>query len=135
MSAQYSSKHGIVGRSPAEVFMAFTDLRNFSQMVLKDKKVDVVADYDTLTATYQGMSIGVKVSRRIPYSLVELEDNGAPFHFRLALHFDDMGGSRTDFSIEVEAEISAMIQMMIGGKVKRALDQIVDSIVAAAPAH
>ena len=135
MAAQYSSKHGVVGKSPAELFMAFTDLRNFKQMVPQDQKIDIEADYDTLKATVQGMSMGVRVSRRLPYSLIELQDNGAPFHFTMTLHFDDMGGSRTDFSIEVEAEISGMIKMMVGGKVKEALDKIVDGIVAAAPAH
>lgn len=135
MAAQYSSKHGVVGRAPAELFMAFTDLRNFKQMVPQDQKIDIEADYDTLKATVQGMSMGVWVSRRLPYSLIELQDNGAPFHFTMTLHFDDMGGSRTDFSIEVEAEISGMIKMMVGGKVKEALDKIVDGIVASAPAH
>ena len=135
MAAQYSSKHSVVGRAPAELFMAFTDLRNFKQMVPQDQKIDIEADYDTLKATVQGMSMGVRVSRRLPYSLIELQDNGAPFHFTMTLHFDDMGGSRTDFSIEVEAEISGMIKMMVGGKVKEALDKIVDGIVASAPAH
>ena len=135
MAAQYSSKHGVVGRAPAELCMAFTDLRNFKQMVPQDQKIDIEADYDTLKATVQGMSMGVRVSRRLPYSLIELQDNGAPFHFTMTLHFDDMGGSRTDFSIEVEAEISGMIKMMVGGKVKEALDKIVDGIVASAPAH
>lgn len=135
MAAQYSSKHGVVGRAPTELFMAFTDLRNFKQMVPQDQKIDIEADYDTLKATVQGMSMGVRVSRRLPYSLIELQDNGAPFHFTMTLHFDDMGGSRTDFSIEVEAEISGMIKMMVGGKVKEALDKIVDGIVASAPAH
>ena len=135
MAAQYSSKHGVVGKSPAELFMAFTDLRNFKQMVPQDQKIDIEADYDTLKSTVQGMSMGVRVSRRLPYSLIELQDNGAPFHFTMTMHFDDMGGCRTDFSIEVEAEISGMIKMMVGGKVKEALDKIVDGIVAAAPAH
>lgn len=135
MAAQYSSKHGVVGKSPAELFMAFTDLRNFKQMVPQDQKIDIEADYDTLKVTVQGMSMGVRVSRRLPYSLIELQDNGAPFHFTMTMHFDDMGGCRTDFSIEVEAEISGMIKMMVGGKVKEALDKIVDGIVAAAPAH
>lgn len=135
MAAQYSSKHGVVGKSPAELFMAFTDLRNFKQMVPQDQKIDIEADYDTLKATVQGMSMGVRVSRRLPYSLIELQDNGAPFHFTMTMHFDDMGGCRTDFSIEVEADISGMIKMMVGGKVKEALDKIVDGIVAAAPAH
>ena len=128
MAAQYSSKHGVVGKSPAELFMAFTDLRNFKQMVPQDQKIDIEADYDTLKATVQGMSMGVRVSRRLPYSLIELQDNGAPFHFTMTLHFDDMGGSRTDFSIEVEAEISGMIKMMVGSKLEKGIDQFADML-------
>ena len=112
MAAQYSSKHGVVGKSPAELFMAFTDLRNFKQMVPQDQKIDIEADYDTLKATVQGMSMGVRVSRRLPYSLIELQDNGAPFHFTMTMHFDDMGGCRTDFSSSI-ADGKTMVGLLV----------------------
>lgn len=128
MAVQYSSKHGIIGRSPAEVFMAFTDLRNFKQMVPADQKVDIEADFDTLTATVQGMSMGVKVKERVPYARISLEDYNAPFHFNLNFNFGDLGGGKTDFSMDVEAEIPAMIKMMVGNKIQKALDQIVESL-------
>ena len=56
MSAQYSSKHGIVSRQPAEIYMAFTDMRNFLAMLPEDKKQGVTADYDTISAMDLGSS-------------------------------------------------------------------------------
>ena len=104
MSAQYNSKHGIVSRHPAEMFMAFADMRSFVQMLPEDKKQGVTADYDTITATVQGFTLGVKVTRREPYQYIELQDNGAPFHFMVSLHFDEAAESgKTDFHINLRS--------------------------------
>ena len=55
MTAHYTSKHGQVAKRPEELFMAFTDMRNFAQMVPQDKvKAEITADYDSLTATEIG---------------------------------------------------------------------------------
>ena len=75
---EIESKHGIVSRQPYELYMSFVDMRNFLQMLPEDKKQDVQADYDTITATVQGFNIGVKVHERVPYSRIELVDYGAP---------------------------------------------------------
>ena len=85
MSANYSSKHGIVSRPQAELYMAFTDMRNFLAMIPEDKKQGVTADFDTISATVQGFTVGVKVTRREPYNYIELQDNGAPFKFMVSM--------------------------------------------------
>lgn len=131
MSAQYNSKHGIVSRHPAEMFMAFADMRSFVQMLPEDKKQGVTADYDTITATVQGFTLGVKVTRREPYQYIELQDNGAPFHFMVSLHFDEAAESgKTDFYIDLLADLNVMMKMMIGGRIQEALDKVVDGLVA-----
>ncbi|MBR5703044.1 MAG: hypothetical protein IKX45_02200 [Bacteroidales bacterium] len=131
MSAQYNSKHGIVSRHPAEMFMAFADMRSFVQMLPEDKKQGVTADYDTITATVQGFTLGVKVTRREPYQYIELQDNGAPFHFMVSLHFDEAAESgKTDFHIDLLADLNVMMKMMIGNKIQEALDKVVDGLVA-----
>ena len=131
MSAQYNSKHGIVSRHPAEMFMAFADMRSFVQMLPEDKKQGITADYDTISATVQGFTLGVKVTRREPYQYIELQDNGAPFHFMVSLHFDEAAESgKTDFHIDLLADLNVMMKMMIGSKLQEALDKIVDGIVA-----
>ena len=88
MASQYSSKHGTVSRPPYELYLLFSDLRNFLSMLPEDKRGMIQASYDTLTATVQGFNIGVKVHQRVPYSRIELVDYGAPFAFHLAIHFE-----------------------------------------------
>ena len=130
MLAEYKSKHGMVSRPPYELYMAFADLRNFAQMLPPDKREQVSAAFDTLEATVQGFKLGVKVTGRNPYYLIELEDYNAPFHFQVRLHFDQAPENKTDFSIEASAEMGFMMKAMVGGKIKEALDKIVDGLVA-----
>lgn len=127
------SKHGTVSRQPHELYMAFTDLQNFRNMLPEDKKEMVTATFDTLTATVQGFNIGVKVHERVPYSRIELVDYGAPFAFHIVMHFDPSAQEpyKTDFWIQVEAELNLMMKMMLSGKLKEALDKVVDGLVDA----
>lgn len=130
---QIESKHGVVSRQPYELYMSFTDLENFRRMLPEDKREMVTATFDTLQATVQGFSVGVKVHERVPYSRIELVDYGAPFAFHVVLHFEPAGGDpyKTDFWINVEADLNLMMKMMLSGKVKEALDKVVDGLVDA----
>ena len=130
---EIESKHGIVSRQPYQMYMSFTDLQNFSRMLPEDKKEMVTATFDTLTATVQGFHIGVKVQERVPYSRIELVDFDAPFAFHVVLHFEPAAEDpyKTDFWIRVEADLNLMMKMLLSGKVKEALDKVVDSLVDA----
>lgn len=132
MATEIKSKHGLVSKQPFELYMAFVDMRNFLQFLPEDKKESVEADYDTLTATVQGFKIGVIVRNRTPYSSIEFVDNGAPFQFGGVLHFDAVPSdpSKTDFHIEFRAELNLMMKMMLGGKLREAMDKLVDGLVA-----
>ena len=128
---EISSKKGVVSKAPYELYMTFVDMRNFVQFLPEDKKEGVTADYDTIHAQVQGFNIGVKVVERVPYSRIEYADDGAPFQFRLKLHFDPATDPyKTDFQIVVDAELNFMMKTLLGGKIKEALDKIVDALVA-----
>ena len=129
MASQYSSKHGTVSRPPYELYLLFSDMRNFLNMLPEDKKQGVTADFDSITATVQGFRVGVRVKSRVPYSLIELEDSDAPFHFLVAIHFDPAAPGQTDFHIDLSAELNLMLKMLVGNKVQGALDKIVDALV------
>lgn len=110
--------------------MSFVDMRNFTAMLPEDKKSMVSADYDTLTANIQNFRIAVRVSGRVPYSLIQLQDADAPFHFGVSIHFDETSEpGKTDFSIEAEAELNVMMKMMLGSRIEEALNKIVDGLV------
>ena len=130
---QIESKHGTVSRQPYELYMSMTDLSNFVRMLPEDKRDMISADYDTLTATVQGFNIGVKVHQRVPYSRIELVDYGAPFAFHIVVHFEPAAEDpyKTDFWINVEADLNLMMKMLLSGKIKEALDKVVDGLVDA----
>ena len=130
---EIESKHGIVSRQPYELYMSFTDLQNFQRMLPEDKRDMVTATFDTLTAQVQGFNVGVKVHQRVPYSRIELVDYGAPFAFHIVVHFEPAAEDpfKTDFWINVEADLNLMMKMMLSGKMKEALDKVVDGLVDA----
>lgn len=130
--AEYKSKRAVVSKAPYELYMAFVDMRNFVQFVPEDKREDVIADFDSIHATVQGFNVGVKVVQRTPYSKIEFADDGAPFQFLLTMHFDAASGDpyKTDFQIVLDAELNFMMKTLLGGKLKDALDKVVDGLVA-----
>ena len=126
----YKSKRAVVSKAPYELYMAFVDMRNFMQFLPEDKKEGVTADYDSIKATVQGFTIGVKVVDRVPYSKLEFADYGAPFQFKLAMHFDAASDPyKTDFQITLDADLNLMMKMLLGSKIQGALDKVVDSLV------
>lgn len=119
-----------MSKAPYELYMAFVDMRNFMQFLPEDKKEGVTADYDSIKATVQGFTIGVKVAERVPYSRIEFADDGAPFQFKLTMHFDAASDPyKTDFQINLDADLNFMMKMLIGSKIQGALDKVVDSLV------
>ena len=119
-----------MSKAPYELYMAFVDMRNFMQFLPEDKKEGVTADYDSIKATVQGFTIGVKVAERVPYSRIEFADDGAPFQFKLTMHFDAASDPyKTDFQINLDADLNFIMKMLIGSKIQGALDKVVDSLV------
>ena len=68
---------------------------------------------------------------RTPYSKIEFADDGAPFQFNLKMHFDAAADPyKTDFQIDLDADLNFMMKTILGGKIKDALDKVVDGLVA-----
>ena len=133
MTAHYTSKHGQVARRPEELYMTFTDLRNFAQMVPQGRvQADIQADFDTLSVTVQGFKIGVRVDDREPYRLIRLGSSESPVEFVGVLHFEPSPiPGRTDFWIDLDANLNFMMKTMLGGRLQDALDKMVDGLVDA----
>ena len=126
----YKSKNAVVSKAPYELYMAFVDMRNFVQFLPEDKKEGVTADYDSIHAMVQGFNIGVKVTDRVPYSKLEFADDGAPFQFRLTMNFNPASDPyKTDFHICLDADLNFMMKTLLGSKIQKALDKVVDSLV------
>lgn len=130
MTAHYTSKHGQVSKHPEELYMAFTDMSNFSGMAPDSIKGSIQADFDNLRLTVQGFTISVRVDERIPYNTIRIVSCESPVEFVAALHFDrGLLPGKTDFSIVVDANLNFMMKTMLGSKIQQALDKAVDSLV------
>ena len=131
MSVKITSKTAVVSKAPYELYMVFTDMSNFVRFLPEDKKADVTADYDSLHATVQGFNIGVRITERVPYSRIDFADDGAPFKFALSMHFDaSTDPYKTNYSINLDADLNFMMKTLLGSKLKDAIDKIVDAIAA-----
>ena len=132
MAVEIQSKKGIVSKAPYELYMLFVDMRNFVNFLPEEKKQGVTADYDSIHAEVQGFNIGVKVVERVPYSRIVFQDDGAPFTFEVAMFFNPAPADpfKTEFQIILEAELNFMMKTILSGKLKDALDKMVDSLVA-----
>lgn len=132
MSKHISSKKAVVSRPPHELYMGFTDMRNFVQFLPPDKREGVEADFDTVRGTVQGFNIGVRVSSRTPYSRLDFESTESPVAFSLSAFFDPAGTpGATEFHIELDLDVNMMMGMMIGGKLQDALDRMVGMLADA----
>ena len=130
MAVEIKSKRAVVSKAPYQLYMAFVDMRNFVHFLPEDKKEGVTADYDSIHATVQGFPIGIKVADRVPYSRLEFQDDGAPFPFKVSMHFDAASDPyKTDFQIVVDAELNFMMKTLLGSKLKDGLDKVVDGLV------
>lgn len=129
---EIESKTGTVAKPPYSLYMMLVDPRNIVNMLPQDKREGITVEYDSIRGTVQGFNVGIKYIERRPYSLLRLEDDGAPFHFVISLNFESNGNPmETLFSINVSADLNFMMKTLLGGKIKDALDKIVDALVDA----
>ena len=130
MRTEIKSKHSVVLKSPYVLYMAFVDMRKFVNLLPPDKMEGVSADSDSLHALVQGFNVGVRIAQRTPYSRIDFKDDGAPFQFTVSLFFDPVpnASEQTEFYIELVADLNLMMKMMLGSKLKDALDKMVDAL-------
>lgn len=130
MTAHYTSKHGLVSKMPEELYMAFCDMRNFSSIMPGKIDAEVTADYNNLSIMVQGFKVSVRVDDRVPYSIIRIGSAESPIEFVGVLHFDRPEiPCKTDFWIELDANINFMMKTMLGSKIQNALDKAVDTLV------
>ncbi len=132
MIKEVTGKTVLINKQPMELYSAFSDLRTFSGMIPEDKKKDLTIEEDSVVTRVHGMEIGFKIFHRVPFSLIEMEHYGeTPFPFLISMHLDPAEQDGTLFHIEMKAELSAMLNMMIGVKMQDIIDQLTQQIADA----
>ena len=115
----------------SQIFAIFSDLTNFTKSLPEDigKKANIVSTCDTLSGNVQGFDLGIKVAERIPFSLIRYEQYGrGPFPFNFIMRIESISQMESSFNLELNAELSGMFKMMLGGKLQEAVDKITDEL-------
>ena len=139
MKTEVKGKSVVIDRQPAVLYSSLSDLRTLVSGLPDDKKQMITATEDTISANVQGISLGLKVAERVPFSRVVMQQDGqSPFEFAMKLCFDTVDGvsqdadCRTSFHIELSAELNMMLKMMLGGKLQGLVDSFTDMVADAA---
>ena len=85
-------------------------------------------DFDNLRISANGININVRITERVPYSKIVVDSVESPIKFTVTLNFLDMGGHRTEFFIELDAELNFLMKQMLGKKIENGLDTIIDTL-------
>lgn len=118
-----------VKQTPMVLYSIFSDLRRFAENLPQDLKEKVEVEADSITATSHGMEMGLKISQRVPFSLISFSETGKfPFPFGIDFHFAPEGFDSTTFYIELHAELPAMAKMMVGNKLQEMVDKITEQL-------
>jgi carbon monoxide dehydrogenase subunit G len=128
-STSVRGKDLLINRSSVSVYDAFTDLRRFADGLPEEYKNQVSVDCDSITANIKGFNLGIRINKKIPYSLISFKEDGqAPFPFTFEFHIEMVGLESTLFHIELSAQLNTMMKMMIGNKLQELVDKLTEQI-------
>lgn len=128
-NTQVKGRELVVKQPPVVLYTMFSDLRRFADSLPADLKDKVTIEADCIVASAQGMEMGLRVDRRVPYSLVSFAETGKfPFPFNFDFHFSPVGLDSSMFYIELSADLPVMAKMMVGSKLQEMVDKITDQL-------
>lgn len=111
------------------LYTAFSDMRNFVAALPPDKKETVVATEDTIEGEVQGFKMGLKIAHKTPFSSIMFQNYGnTPFEFAITVFFDAIDSYKTEFHLELNADLPMMVKMMLGSKLQQGVDQITEQL-------
>ena len=119
------------------LFNLFSDMRNFMMAVPLDKREGITFGEDYIEGEVKGMKVGVKIDSKIPISTISYKDRegGSPFPFTLSVFFNSIDSYKTEFHIELEAQMNFAIKMMIGSKLEEGINELTEKIAQAFKQH
>ena len=100
-----------INKPAGEVYNFLSDFRNFEHL-MPPQVVDWSATSEECSFTIQGMmQIGMKYTKKIPHSLIEIQRNGkAPAEFAMRCHIS--GKEQCTVKLEFDADLNPMMKML-----------------------
>lgn len=86
------------------------------------ENLNITADSINIPAGPVG-SITLRVTDRMPYSLIQLTGEGSPVPLGMQLEIDPKGDDSCEVQVSINLEIPAMLKPMVSGPLKKIVDQ------------
>ena len=129
--------------APAEkVFDKLSDLDNLKPLLENVPAESIPADkremFENLRVTRDTISIPagpvgeikLRITDRLPYSLIRLSGEGSPVPLDMQLEIDSTGAESCEVTVSINLEIPAMLKPMVAGPLKKIADQFVQVMSA-----
>lgn len=129
------SEKTAINASAEKVYDKLSNLENLKpllegvprEMIPEDKR-DM---FDNLKVTRDTLSIPagpvgnilLRVTDRMPYSLISLSGEGSPVPLNMQLEIESTGADTCEVEVGINLEIPAMLRPMVSGPLKRIADQ------------
>lgn len=125
---KYESKQQQIFRPASQIYAVVSRFDNFTP-ILKDKVEEWQADEDSCSFKVKGFTMSLRMIDREEPKFVKIVGEGVtPVDFTFWLQLHEVTPTDTRIRLVLHVELNMMMRMMIGGKLQKALDQIVEQI-------
>lgn len=125
---KYESKQQQILRPASQIYAVVSRFDNFTP-ILKDKVEEWQADEDSCSFKVKGFTMSLRIIDREEPKFVKIVGEGVtPVDFTFWLQLHEVTPTDTRIRLVLHVELNMMMRMMIGGKLQKALDQIVEQI-------
>lgn len=132
------SEKAIIPASAEQVFDKLSNLDNLKPLLEKLPVDQIPADkremFDNLHITSDTISIPagpvgeikLRMTDRLPYSLIQLTGEGTPVPMNMQLNIDSKSPESCEVQVVINLEIPIMLKPMVSGPLKKVADQFVN---------
>ncbi len=121
------SKTGKLLKNDEEVYQFLSDFRNFESFIPAEHMQDFKAEEDQCSFKVQGFTIELHTVEKEPNKLLKVQSSGGnPVPFTMWLQLKSLEEMDTRVRVTMEAELNAMMKMVIGKQLQKAADAMVD---------
>ncbi len=128
---KYESKQQQVRRSAEQIYAVISDFRNFTPM-LQDRVEEWQAEENSCSFKAKGMTLRLRIVDKEPNKVVKISgDEDMPLDFAFWFQMKEVAPYDTRIRLVLHAKLNMMMKMMIGGKIQKGVDEMVEQIAAA----
>ncbi|MEG1553716.1 MAG: SRPBCC domain-containing protein [Rikenellaceae bacterium] len=124
---EYVSHQVAINKPDSLIYNTLSNFDNFTP-ILKDKVEGWMATEDTCSFSMKGLTLKLKMLEREPSKVIKISGDQMPFEFYFWIQLHSVSELDTRVRITVHAKLNAMLKLMIGSKLEKAVNEMADQI-------